>query len=165
MLVSPIQINGVQSISVSLGWCGFESWGGMMVHNKSLTVLCGVVLVNPGSRPPVLNWGGKVPHMNRKPKQDLWILGSGDCQALPLSLANALSFLLCVKFRYAILPFPFGTFFSLISFYLVLLLLTPSHSCTHPLTSEINRPIGGQYAEVDSALLLIPPLEWITKWK
>lgn len=67
--------------------------------------------------------------------------------------------------RYAILPFPLGTLFSLISFYLVLLLLTPAHSCTRPLTSEIRQPIGRRYAGVGSASLLIPPLEWITKWK
>ena len=53
MLVFPIQINGVQSISVSLGSVGFGALGGMMVHNKPLTVSV-LLLVTPGSRPPVL---------------------------------------------------------------------------------------------------------------
>lgn len=45
MLVSTIRINGVQSISASLGWLRFGELGGggMMVHNKLLTVLCGVL--------------------------------------------------------------------------------------------------------------------------
>lgn len=67
--------------------------------------------------------------------------------------------------RYAILLFPLVTFFSLISFHLVLLLLTPARSCARSLASEIKQPIGRRYAEVGSASLLIPPLEWITKWK
>lgn len=70
MLVSPIQINGVQSISASLGWLRFGKLGGMMVHNKLLTVLCGV----PARKPAVgVNRGGQ--GLTHELKANTW--GSG----------------------------------------------------------------------------------------
>lgn len=47
----------------------------------------------------------------------------------------------------------------------LLLLLSLAHACTRSLGGVIREPIGRGYAEVGAASLLIPPLEWITKWK
>lgn len=55
-----------------------------MVHKKLLTVIRGALLVTPGSWAPALI---KVPSMNRKPMQGLWIQGvTVSSSIIPLSL-------------------------------------------------------------------------------
>lgn len=138
-----------------------------MVHNKLLTVLCGVLLVTPGRWPPALIGWSRSNTWTESQYQDSGFRGQEIIKHYP-SPANALSFFLAVlNAQVCNLAISIRRIFpSLISFYLVLLLLlTPAHSCTHPLTGGIRQPIGRRYAEVGSASLLIPPLEWITKWK
>lgn len=136
--------DGAQQIADCLMWCAAG-------HSRELAASFNSVV--------------KVPHMSRKPIHGLWMQGSGERPALSPLLLMHFSFSPCKVLRYAILPFLLVTFSSLISFHLVLPLLTPAHSCTRSLASEIRQPIGRRHAEVGSASLLIPPLEWITKWK
>lgn len=167
MLGSPIQINGVQSISVSLGWRGSESWGAWWCTANCWRVLRGVLLVTLGSWPARFNRVVKVPYMNRKPTWGLWIQGSGDRQALSVS-GWCPFFPAMLKYSGTQSRlFRLVTFFSLISFHLVpLLLLTSAHSRARCLASDIRQPpLDSRYAEVGSASPLIPPQEWITKWK
>lgn len=83
MLISPIQINGVQSISASLGWLRFGELGGMMVHSKLLTVLCGVLAREPAVGD---NRGGQ--GLTHEPKANTWDSG---CTGQEIAATNALS--------------------------------------------------------------------------
>lgn len=97
----------------------------------------------------------------------LWIQGSGDRQALSVS-GWCPFFPAMLKYSGTQSRlFRLVTLFSLISFHLVpLLLLTSAHSRARCLASDIRQPpLDSRYAEVGSASQLIPPQEWITKWK
>lgn len=128
---------------------------------QQIAVLCGVLLVTPGSWLPALTGWSRSPTRTESQYGESGYRGQKIIKDYP-SLANAPFFLAILNAHVCSLAISISLIF--VTHFLAPC-SSPAHSCTRSLACEIREPIGRCYAEVGSASLLIPPLEWITKWK
>lgn len=159
MLVSPIQINGVQSIPVSLGRHGLEGSGA-----RWRTTNCWLSYEVCWSL-----WGAGLPALIGWTRSHTWRESQGshcghrgqEIIKHDPSPANALLFLAVLKIlRSSFLPFSISPIFLISSFFFFFCLGLPV-----PFDRRLAAHWTVQHAEVGSATLLIPPSERITKWK